>query len=201
MADKFLTLISGVQTLKTPLTTSAGAGSSGALLALNGSGAIDATAMPGGAPIATSAGAGSAGTIPKLNSAGAIDATMMPSGVGANSVSATASATITAGQLVNIYNNAGALAVRPADNTAAGSEANGYATAGITSGASGSVNLGPGSVTGLTGLTLGSRYYLGTVGAITTTAPSTTNNVVQAVGIATSTTALDFQPAPPVTLA
>lgn len=201
MADKFLTLVSGVQTLKTPATTSSGSGSSGVILALNSSGAIDPTAMPGGSPVSTSAGSGSAGILVKLNSAGAVDATMMPAGVGANAVTATASATITAGQLVNIYNNAGALGVRPADNTSAGSEANGYATAGITSGASGSVNLGPGSVTGLTSLTVGSRYYLGTVGAITTTAPSTTGNVVQSVGIATSTTALDFQPLAPVTLA
>lgn len=55
---------------------------------------------------------------------------------------------------------------------------------------------GSGSVvTGLSGLTTGSVYYLSTSGNITTTAPTPSSSVIQvAVGKAISTTALLFQP-------
>lgn len=153
-------------------------------------------------PNQTSAGAGDAGKIPALNSAGTIDITMMPSGVAADVCTATATATLTAGQLVNVYNNAGTLSVRPADNTNPASFANGYVLSGISNAASGTVYLGPGVITGLSGLTLGSSYFLGTVGAVTTTAPSSAGTIVQPVGIALSTSSFEFNPSPtPVTVA
>jgi hypothetical protein len=153
-------------------------------------------------PAVTSAGAPTAGQIIATNSAGVLDATMLPAGVGANAVTATASATISAGMLVNIYNNAGVLSVRPADSTAVGSEANGYAPSATANGGTGTVNLGAGLISGLSALTIGTNYYLGTVGAPTTTVPSTAGNIVQYVGKALSATSLDFYPAPaPITVA
>ena len=146
------------------------------------------------AALQVSAGAGSAGSVVALNSAGQIDSTMLATSSGLISVTVTASAAISAGQLVNVYNNAGAINVRPADNTTAGSEANGYAPSAISSGASGTVNLGEGLITGLSGLTVGSAYYLGTAGGQTTTAPTTAGNLVQYVGKAISGTSLYFQP-------
>lgn len=150
----------------------------------------------------TSAGAGDAGKLVALNNAGSVDITMMPPGIGANTVTAVASAAISAGMLVNVYSDAGTLKLRPADSTSTGSKADGYATAAIAASASGTVNLGPGKITGLSGLTIGSDYYLGTVGAAVDTPPSTAGNVVQYVGKATSATELDFQPSTmPVTVA
>ncbi len=140
----------------------------------------------------TSAGAGDAGKIVALNSAGQVDITMMPSGIGPTAVTATASASIPAG-LVNLYNNAGALAARPADNTSVGSEANAFTSTAVTSGASASFNL-TGLLTGLSGLTVGTQYFLGTVGQPTATLPTTAGNVIQYVGKAVSTSSIEFQP-------
>jgi hypothetical protein len=150
----------------------------------------------------SSSGSSSSGQIVALNAAGAVDITMMPTGIGANTVSAVASATLTAGMLVNIYDNAGVLTVRPADSTTAGSQANGYVIAGFASAATATVYIGGGLINGLSGLTVGSTYYLGTVGAPTATIPATAGNIVQYVGVAVSATALEFQPSlSPVTVA
>lgn len=57
--------------------------------------------------------------------------------------------------------------------------------------------VGPGLVTGLSGLTAGAIYYLGTSGAITTTAPAVTiggSTKLVVVGVAPSTTSLFFNP-------
>lgn len=48
MADKFIDLVAGEQVQKTPLTTSAGAGSSGSMIALDPSGKLDSSFMPSG---------------------------------------------------------------------------------------------------------------------------------------------------------
>ena len=57
-------------------------------------------------------------------------------------------------------------------------------------------------LTGLTGMTPGARQYLATTaGARTETAPSTANNVVQMVGVASSASSLIFEPEEPVTVA
>lgn len=56
---------------------------------------------------------------------------------------------------------------------------------------------------GLSGLTPGAAYYMGTTpGSIVTSAsaPNTTGNVLMKVGIALSATELAFRPEPPVTL-
>lgn len=150
----------------------------------------------------TSAGSSSAYQVAALGASGTLDISMMPTGIGANVVSAVASANLTAGMMVNYYSNAGVLTVRPADSTAVGSEANGYVIAGFASGATATVYVGGGTLSGLTGLVVGTTYYLGTVGAATATAPATAGNIVQYVGKAVSTTALEFQPAlQPVTVA
>lgn len=145
-------------------------------------------------PNTSSAGATDSGKIVALNSAGQIDATMLASTSGLPSYSVVASAAITAGALVNIYPNAGVLNARPADNTAVGSEANGYAPSAIASGASGTVYLGEGLISGLSALSVGAPYFLGTAGAVTTTAPSTAGNLIQPVGKAVSATEFYIQP-------
>lgn len=150
--------------------------------------------------ILTSAGAGDANKIPALDAGGKLDISFMPSGVGANTISVLASEAISAGNLVNIYNNAGTLNVRKADNTAAGKEANGAALSSISNAATGTVYLPGVTVTGLSSLTPGAYYWLDTAGGVTTTAPTTANNISQIVGYAESATSLYFFPHAPVTM-
>jgi hypothetical protein len=141
-----------------------------------------------------SAGSGDAGKIVALNSAGQIDPTMVAGISGLPTVLITAQGAIAAGSLVNIFNVSGTLTAKVADSTTAGSEAQGYATAAISNGATGNVIVGEGLIAGLSGLTSGADYFLGAAGAPVTPAPSTAGNSVQRVGRATSTTSLYFQP-------
>ena len=141
-------------------------------------------------PVTTSSGAASAGQVPALNASGLIDPSMVP---GYEQQTMAASEAIGAGALVNVWNNSGTANVRNADNSVDGKRANGFAPAAIASGASGVVNLGTGIITGLSGLTPGIDYFLGTVGGIVATAPSTTGNVWQPVGRSLSATTFQFQ--------
>lgn len=123
-------------------------------------------------------------------------------GGGSSTLSIVASATLTAGQLVNIHSASGAARVRPANATAIGSEANGFVLAGFASSATADVYKPGEIITGLSGLTADASYWLSTTGGgITTTPPSTVGNIVQYVGRALSTTSLYFFPHTPMTVA
>lgn len=199
-APRFINLIAGKLTQVIALISSSGAGDGEKIVATDTTGQLHATVMPGGAPVATSAGAGDAGKLPKLDAGGKLDATMMPSGLGADQLSIQASENLTAGDIVNLWSNAGSLRVRKADATTAGKEAHGFVQSAITSGASGVVTF-DGSISGLSGLTVGPVYLSTTPGGVTGTVPSTAGNVVQQVGYATSATTLVFEMGTPVTLA
>ncbi len=150
--------------------------------------------------VQTSAGAGNAGDIPALGDDGLLDITLMPAGVGAQTKTILASEALTAGNWVNVYNNAGTANVRKADATTAGKECNGFVLASISSGASGTVYLS-GTNNQVSGKTVG-RLFLGTTaGADTATAPSAAGNVVQELGYAVSATEVAFAPKLPITLA
>ena len=177
-------------------TTSAGAGDSGKIPALNGSGILDSTIINSKN---TSAGAGDAGKIPALDSSGRLDATFLPVGVGADTATITTSEAIASGDLVNIWNSSGAK-VRKADATVAGKEAHGFGLVGVGSAASATVYF-EGTNTAVTGITPGPLFLSTTAGATTSTAPSGTGNIVQRVGFGTSTTSMNFQSQPPITLA
>lgn len=140
--------------------------------------------------VQTSAGAGNAGDIPALNAAGAIDITMMPAGIGGNVLSLTSSEAISAGAAINI---AVAGTVRNANATDATKPCHGFASAAITSGAAGNCVLGSGINTNASSLTIGAPVYLGTTaGTVTSTAPSTTGNLLQQVGYAVTATTYVF---------
>lgn len=149
--------------------------------------------------ITTSAGAGDAGKIPALDGAGRWDSSMMPVGLGADTASITSSEALAAGDLVNVWNSTGAK-VRKADATVAGKEAHGFVLSAVSSGALATVYF-EGTNTGVTGLTPGVNYLSTTAGTATATAPSGSGNVVQRVGFATATTALNFDASPPIVLA
>lgn len=146
------------------------------------------------AAVESSAGSGDEGKIVALNASGLIDPTMLPS-TGATTLTATEN--ISAGALINVWSSTG-VKVRNADNSGVGKRAHGFAPSAITSGASGTVVLGEGTVTGLSTLTVGTQYFLATVGAVTSTLPTGTGVIVQQVGVALSTSSLAFVIAPPI---
>jgi len=150
---------------------------------------------------ATSAGAGDANKIPKLDAGGKLDSTLFPAGIGAETRTMTASEAISAGDLINIWNSTGPK-IRKAD-AATGKEAHGFVLAAISSGASGTVYPEESVLSGLTGLTPGATQFLSgtTAGARTETAPSTSGQSAQIVGVAISTTEILFRPETPVLLA
>ena len=96
----------------------------------------------------SSAGSGDAGKIVGLDSSGRIDQTMMPTGVGSETEAMIASETLSAGDIVNIFNDAGTRKARKADNSNA-RRAHGFVLAGVTSAATATVYM-EGALTGLT---------------------------------------------------
>lgn len=142
----------------------------------------------------TSAGAADAGKIPALDGAGRFDMSMLPLGIGANTTQATASEAIGAGKFINYWDNAGVFSMRLADNSN-GRQADGYVTAAVTSGAVGTGYPLDGTNAQLTGLTVGTRYWLGTAGGVTPTPldeadAGNANKISQYLGVAKSTTEL-----------
>lgn len=193
---KLLIQNSGIITQKTALTTSAGAGDAQNIPALNASGVLDPTIVNA---VTSSAGAGSSGQIPALNAAGRLDTTFMPVGVGADTVSLTASEALSAGAFVNIWNNSGTANVRNADGSTTGKWAHGFVLAAVSSSASGTVYLS-GLNTSVTGATVGPVYLSTTPGSSTSTAPSSSGQTLQLLGVATSATSIQFTPGVPIYL-
>lgn len=219
---KYIKNNAGILTEEAALTTSAGAGDSNKVPALNASGILDSTIINSKT---TSAGAGDAGKIAALNSSGILDdtiinaattgankvvkldgtgkldSTVLPTGVGADTVSVVSSENLAAGDLVNIYNNGGTANCRKADASTTGKEAHGFVLAATTSPASATVYF-EGTNTQMTGLTAGRQYLSATTaGRTVATAPTAAGQVVQIVGFATSATAMNFQSGTPVVLA
>ena len=151
--------------------------------------------------ITTSAGAGDAGKIIGLDSSGKIDTSMMPSGIGADTEVMATSENLSAGDLVNIFDDSGTRKARKAD-ASNGRRAHGFVLDAVTSPANATVYLS-GDITGLTSITPGVPYYLSgsTAGASTSTSPSTAGYLSQEVGYGVSTTAVVFKPQQPITLA
>lgn len=148
-----------------------------------------------------SAGAVDAGKILALGPDGRLDDTVMPVGITADTLLAVASEPLSAGDLVNIYDNAGVVSVRKAD-AATNKEAHGFVKSAVPSGGNATVYFG-GTISGLSGLTPGARQYLSgtTAGQRTETAPTTPGYIVQYVGFATSTTSMSFEPDDKIVLA
>lgn len=149
--------------------------------------------------IQTSAGAANAGDIVALDDSGRIDNSMMPVGIGADTAVIAASEALAAGDWVNVWNSTGAK-VRKADATTSGKEAHGFVLAAVTSGANATVYF-EGTNTQVTAQTPGPVFLQTTAGTGSATAPSASGNVVQRLGVAVSTTAVNFEGGVPVVLA
>lgn len=149
--------------------------------------------------VATSAGAGDAAKVPELNGSGKLDITFMPSGFGSDTKTMTAGEAISAGNVVYVN---GSGSVLKADANAIAKAAVGFVLAGIANAASGTVYLGSGIITGLSGLTPGGRYFLSNTatGGFDLYANLTfaAGDIIQQVGYALSATELYFEPESPV---
>lgn len=193
-APRFLANIAGRVRMVAAILTSAGAGDAEKIVATNTDGLLDDTLLNA----ATSGNS----IVVKTQPDGTLDPAIMPTGIGADVKNMPASEALAAGDLVNIWNDAGTAKARKADATAEGKEVHGFVKAAVASAATAAVYF-EGRITGLTGLTPGARQYLSaaTPGALTATAPSAAGNVVQWVGDAVSATELDFEKANPITVA
>jgi hypothetical protein len=144
--------------------------------------------------ILTSAGAADSGKIPALDGSGRLDASFMPLGIGAQTVQAPATEALSAGNFVNFWNDTGTFSVRLADNSN-GRVAHGFVVDTVSSSATATVYPIDGVNAELSGLTIGSEYWLGTAGGVISTALDATdvanaNKVCQHLGIAKSATEL-----------
>lgn len=146
------------------------------------------------AAISQSTGAGDANKIVSTSATGKLDASLFPSGLGSATEAMVASEALSAGDFVNIYDNAGTRSARKADASNSARFASGYVLSAVTSGAIATVVL-QGTNTALTGLTIGTRYYLSgtTPGAMIATLPNPLPTVVQLLGIAVNTSSLNFE--------
>lgn len=153
------------------------------------------------AAVQTTAGAGDAGKIVALDGQGKLDTSLLPTGVGADTRVITASEALAAGDLVNIWSDAGAFRVRKADASTAGKEAMGFVLAAVANAAAATVHF-EGDDNQVTGLTPGRRFLsASTPGGTQAAAPTTAGQVVQSVGFATSATSLNFDAGPAIVLA
>jgi hypothetical protein len=108
---------------------------------------------------------------------------------------------LNAGDLVNVYTDAGAIKVRKADASTASKEAHGYVLVGVSLAGNAAVYFS-GLNNNFSGLTAGLQYLsAATPGQPTATPPTVSGGVVQKVGIAVSTTAMVFNFGEPIGLA
>lgn len=144
--------------------------------------------------LVTSAGVGDANKIVALDSTGHLDLTVLPVGVGPDTQSIVTSENLAAGDLVNVYNNAGVLNARKADATA-DKEANGFVIASSTTPAANTVYFN-GLDAFQTGFTPGDRLFLSatTPGKASATPATGTGQYSQQVGFAVGATSFQFDP-------
>jgi len=192
--NKYISNVAGVLT---EIVAVQAVATANAIVALNSTGILDPVIVNS---VITSAGAGSSGKVVALDSAGKIANNMMPVGIGADTAAIVTSENLSAGDYVNIYNNSSVFTARKADATSAGKEAHGFVLAATTSPASATVYF-EGSNTAVTAQTPGNVFLSATAGTGTATAPTTSTQVVQRIGFATSATVVNFQSQPPITLA
>ena len=145
-----------------------------------------------GNAVDVSAGAADAGKLVKLGAGGKFDASMIEGGIESRSM--TASEALSAGDIINIWNDAGTAKMRKADADN-GRAVDGFVLQAVGNGASGTVYLEEAVISGYVGLTVGATYWLSTVaGAIVVASPNGNNVLSQIVGKAVSATELRFRP-------
>jgi len=148
----------------------------------------------------TSTGTPEAGDIVALNPQGKIDETMLPTGIGADVAVIETSEDLNAGDVVNIYDDAGTPKCRKADATMSGKEAHGFVLAAFLTGEDASIYF-EGTNDQVTGIPTGNLFLATSPGMVTGTAPTGIGNVVQKVGIGIAPTAFNFDESQSIELA
>lgn len=193
-SQKVLTLVNGRTTEVASVKDSAGNADADKLVALGTGGKIDDSML-------NSSTTGAPGALAKLDGNGRLNTALLPTGIGADVAVLTASEALAAGDLVNVYNNAGVGAVRKADGAAVGKEAHGFVLSAVASGGQATVYF-EGTNDQVTGLTPGTQFLSGTTpGKTSSTSATGSGKISQIVGFATSPTSLNFNSGPAVTLA
>jgi len=141
--------------------------------------------------VASSAGAGDAGKIVALSTDGKLDQSVMPTGVGADVKVLAAFENLSAGNLVHFKMDTGTLKAYKAD-ASNGRPADGFVKDAVTADNDATIHL-EGTITGLSGLTPGARYYLGTNGTVTAVPTTTASHYHQYIGRASSDTEVAFE--------
>lgn len=141
--------------------------------------------------ISSSAGAADANKIVQTDSTGRFDSSVLPVGIGADTQDIISFEDLVAGDFVNIFDDGGTISVRKADATN-GRDANGFVLSGVTAPALATVYF-EGTNTQLSGMTGGARQYLGTAGGVTATPNTTTGQIHQYLGKASSATELNVE--------
>ena len=157
------------------------------ILRINTNGEMEAYQVP-----VISGGATDSGKAIGLDALGKLDSSFLPTGIGADTISLVASETLNAGDFVNFWDDAGTIKVRKADSTNNTKQANGFVKVGVSSGAT-AVIYTEGDNDVLTGLVVGTRYFLGVTGGSTTTAPTTSGSIIQPLGVVKSATTIRFE--------
>mgnify|MGYP003629511162 CR=1 FL=1 len=114
--------------------------------------------------VVTSAGAGNDGDIVALDAAGRLDPSVLPIGVGPDVTNLASFENLTSGDYVNIFDDAGTVKARKADNSNS-RPAHGYIKDTVVAPATVNVFY-EGANPNLAGLTKGVRIYLGITGGI-----------------------------------
>jgi hypothetical protein len=151
-----------------------------------------------------STGATNAGDIPAADASGRLDQSWLPIGVGADTFTAVASETLSAGDFVNTFSNSGVFSARKADNSN-GRPAQGFVLAAASATQTATIyHLGEAN-TALSGLTGGVKYFLVVAGVVIATPldkddADNAGFLSQYLGFASGATALLTVQAPPVKL-
>ena len=142
--------------------------------------------------LTTSTGAASAGRVVALNSQGDIDQSMLPPGVAPDIATLVCAEAVTAGDFVNVFNDAGTPKVRRADATTAGKHAHGFVLEDADLDATAAVYFE--AVNNMvTGHVAGDVFLDTTPGAATATPPNGSGNIVQRLGVASSATSINVE--------
>lgn len=133
---------------------------------------------------------------------GTIDVSFLPSGVGPAIVPIDCSENLSAGDFVNIYDNAGSPNCRKADGSTTGKPANGFVLSAFTSGNPADVYM-PGQINDQVTSVDGGPIWLSvtTPGGFQDTAPTATGQISQKIGSGAAATKIIFDPQPEIVLA
>lgn len=136
----------------------------------------------------TSSGVADANRLISTGADGKLHPSLLPTGVGPDLLVAPTVEDLSAGDYVNIFDDAGTPSVRLADRSN-GRQADGFVKSAFTTGQSAEIYF-EGANDALTGLTVGARYFLGTNGNPVTPGP-TGAGLWQYLGRAISSTAIN----------